>query len=211
MLPPIPDRPHPAAVIPPPQILAGERIVLRPYALADIGPQYEAVRESQAQVGRWLAWCHPEYSLADSRAWVDLRSAAWQVGHDFGFVIADKADGRFLGGCGLNQFEWPSRRANLGYWVRTSAAGRGVATAAARLLARFGLEWASLERIEIVAAAGNVASQRVAAKAGATLECLARRRLHVGDVQSDGFVFSLVRDDFGLPPCDDSAGRAREQ
>lgn len=200
MLPPIPDQPHPAAIVPPALALEGDSIVLRPYAAADIGPQYEAVRESQVQVGRWLAWCHPDYSLADSRAWVESRPDAWRAAFEFSFVIAAKSDGRFLGGCGLNQFEWPARRANLGYWVRTSAAGRGVATAATRLLARFGLEHAALERIEIVAAVGNVASQRVAEKAGATRECLARRRLRVGDRQSDGYVFSLVRDDVGLPP-----------
>jgi len=46
--------------------------------------------------------------------------------------------------------------------VRTSQMGRGIATAAARLVARFGLETLSMQRLEIVAAEGNTASQRVA-------------------------------------------------
>ena len=60
--------------------------------------------------------------------------------------------------------------ANLGYWVRSSRAGRGVATTATLLTARFGLQTLALQRIEILAAVGNRASQRVAEKAGAKKE-----------------------------------------
>jgi RimJ/RimL family protein N-acetyltransferase len=67
--------------------------------------------------------------------------------------------------------------ANLGYWVRTSETGRGIASKATRLVAQFGFAELGLQRIEILAAVGNVASQRVAEKAGAVRECVARKRL----------------------------------
>jgi RimJ/RimL family protein N-acetyltransferase len=43
--------------------------------------------------------------------------------------------------------------------------------------AAFAFAKTGLTRLEIVAQAGNLRSQRVAEKAGATLECLARNRL----------------------------------
>ena len=52
-----------------------------------------------------------------------------------------------------------------------------------------------LNRIEIVAAKDNLASQSAAEKAGATKECLARKRLIVGDVSHDAFVYSLIKED----------------
>ena len=73
----------------------------------------------------------------------------------------------YLGGCGLNQIDHANGRANLGYWVRSSAVGRGVATAAVQLVRQWGFEQTSLLRLEVVIAVGNLASHRVAEKAGA--------------------------------------------
>ena len=46
---------------------------------------------------------------------------------------------------------------NLGYWVRTDATRRGIATAATRRLARWAFEALGLRRVEIVIAPGNAA------------------------------------------------------
>jgi RimJ/RimL family protein N-acetyltransferase len=63
------------------------------------------------------------------------------------------------------------------------------------MVARWAFQSLELERIEIVAARGNVRSQRVAERAGATREGIARKRLRVHTVQHDAVVFSLVRAD----------------
>ena len=92
-----------------------------------------------------------------------------------------------------------NRHANLGYWVRTSATGRGVATAAVRLAAHFGFESLDLIRIEIVMAVANLASRRVAEKAGATLEGTLRECLYLDGNAHDAYLFSLIPADFGVP------------
>lgn len=104
-----------------------------------------------------------------------------------------------MGGVGLNFINRVHQVANLGYWVRTSAAGRGVATNAARLMARFGFEKIGLHRVEILAAVPNVASQRVAEKAGAIREAILRKRLLIGGESQDAVLFSLIPKDVGLP------------
>jgi RimJ/RimL family protein N-acetyltransferase len=97
-----------------------------------------------------------------------------------------------LGSCGLNRLDWLTLYGNLGYWVRSSAAGTGVATAATRLLLDFAFERLGLFRVEIVAAVGNLASQRVAEKVGATREGCARNRCRGGGVQHDAYVYSVI-------------------
>src|SRR3990172_4536404 len=104
-------------------------------------------------------------------------------------------DGSYLGGCGLNGIG-EYKFANLGYWVRTSRTKQGVATAATLLLARFGFDELKLNRIEIVVATGNYASQRVAEKAGATREGVLRNRLILkGKPVVDAVMFSLIPKD----------------
>ncbi len=176
--------------------LAGETVVLRPFRAADVDLLHAAVRESMPELTRWLSWCHADYAIEDARAFLDARGGAYERDGECAFAIDERTTGRLLGGTGLNLIDRAALRANLGYWLRTSATGHGFATEAVRLLARWALVDSDFERIEIVAAEGNLASQRVAERAGATRETLARKRLRVHGVQQDAYVFSLVRDDF---------------
>jgi RimJ/RimL family protein N-acetyltransferase len=176
-------------------VLACDRVLLRPYRFDDIDELYSAARESIAEVGRWLPWCHYGYTREESSAWIESRPQAWRDGVEYSFAIIERASGRFVGGCGLNQFDYDRQRCNLGYWVRTSATRDGFGTAAARLLARWGVESLHLERMEIVAAVGNIASQRVAIKAGAMREGIARSRIRIRNEQHNAVIFSITKSD----------------
>lgn len=172
-------------------------ISLRFYRPEDAEELYEAVRESMRELQPWMPWCHENYSIADSREWLASRRerSGGEDVSDYGFRISDARTDRYLGGVGLNQLDNLHRRANLGYWIRTSATGRGVATRAVALTARFGFEHLKLIRIEIVAALGNRASQRVAEKAGAVREGVMRHGLLLHGTAHDAVLTSLIPED----------------
>lgn len=170
---------------------AASGVAIRPYALADASDVFAAARESVAEMLPWMPWCHPEYSLEDSQSWLDEQVPTFAAGEAFEFAIV-AADGGYLGGCGLNQIDSRNRRANLGYWVRSRFAGRGIATAAARSLVDWALRNTDLVRIEIVVAVGNWKSQRVAEKLGAHRDGVLRNRLCLGDAVHDAVLFSLA-------------------
>jgi len=168
------------------------KIEIRPYCSADADALLEAVRESTGDVFPWLPWCRPEYGISEARDWIARQVESWANGTEFAFAIVS-ADRRFLGGCGLNHLDLTHRSANLGYWVRTSAAGQGVASAAVRAAAEWAFSNTEIERIEIVVALKNERSQNVAERAGALREGVARSRLRIHDQFHDAVVFSIVR------------------
>jgi RimJ/RimL family protein N-acetyltransferase len=170
-------------------------ITIRRYRSDDVQPLFEAVRESVRELSTWMVWCSPGYSRADSAALVQGRQAAWEQGEQYSFVIGDATTGQLLGGVGLNFINRTHGFANLGYWVRSSQTRRGVATAAVRLATGFGLGELGLNRVEIVVATGNLPSQRVARKAGASSEGILRKRLWLHDQVHDAVMFSLVTED----------------
>jgi RimJ/RimL family protein N-acetyltransferase len=172
--------------------LTGQTLVLRPFRLKDAPAIYAAVRQSLAELRQWLSWCHSEYALDDTLDFLRARPEAFRREGEYSFAIVDRHSGEFLGATGVNQIDPTVRRANLGYWLRSSATGRGVATVATRLLAQWAFEALELQRIEIVAAVGNRASQRVAERAGATREGVARNRLRVHGVPHDAVLYSLI-------------------
>ena len=167
-------------------------VLLRRYRHSDVERLYEAVRESIVELSLWMPWCQAGYSVEKSRTWVESRAEAWAKGIEYDFAITDCKDSILLGGCGLNQIDRAYPLANLGYWVRSNRAKQGIATSAALLAARFGFDELKLNRIEVVVATGNKASQRVAEKISAVRERIMRNRLVIHDKVYDAVLFSLT-------------------
>ena len=168
---------------------------IRPYRDDDVSPLYEAVQGSIKALSAWLVWAQGGYTRSDAEAWVASRAQAWATGDAYSFVVEGAADGRFLGGVGLNQVHDAPPMANLGYWVRTDATGNGIATTAARLAARFGFEGLGLQRIEITVPIGHRASARVAEKLGARREGVLRHRLRLHGTPAGAVLFGLLPSD----------------
>lgn len=147
--------------------------------------------ESIATVGRWMQWCHPDRTEDEGIEWYRTCEENWRNGIEYEFS-AFAASGEYLGAGGINQFNRVHNFANLGYWVRQSRQGQGVATEVADLIARFGFETLGLSRIEIVVAVDNLPSRRVAEKLGATFEGIARRRILLRGASIDAAMYSLV-------------------
>ncbi|QNK01142.1 GNAT family N-acetyltransferase [Dyella telluris] len=174
-----------------PTELDAQGIRLRPWRTEDARALYEAARESIASVSPWLPWLHEGYSAEDSARWIAESQAGHERGEARTFAIVD-ADGRVLGDIGLNRIDSKRRSANLGYWVRSSAQGQGVATRAALALARYGFEVLGLVRIEIVVAVDNTASRRTAERLGAHFDGTSPNRILLNGAAAAAAVYSLL-------------------
>jgi RimJ/RimL family protein N-acetyltransferase len=175
--------------------LVTDGIIVRPLAAGDVESLHAAVLESREAVGRWMSWCQPDYAARDAEGWIAHCRRNWDAGLDREFGIFDASSGEVLGCAGINQFNRVNNFANLGYWVRTSRVGRGVASNAVLMLARFAFGELKLTRIEIVAQVDNVASRRVAEKAGCRFEGIARNRILYRGQPRHAALYSLVPGD----------------
>ena len=175
--------------------LIADGILIRPCVPDDAEAIFAAVVESHCTVGRWMSWCHPGYAIADAHSWIAHCTSQWSQGGDREFGIFDAESGIALGCIGVNQINRVHNIANVGYWVRASGEGRGIASTAARRVAAFAFAELGLSRIEIVALPDNVVSRRVAEKLGAAFECIARNRLLFRGQPREAAVYSLLPGD----------------
>lgn len=171
-------------------------ILLRPPRPGDVPAVAAAVRESLAELHPWMDWASDHYDEAAASRWLEFTQLAWEHASAFQFVITDAQTGEYIGNCGLDGLHEKDRVCNLGYWVRTGRTKQGLASRAARLAARFAFETIRLARVEIHIAAGNVASQRVAQKAGAHYEGQRPNQMVVHTDSYDAVVYSLTPADF---------------
>lgn len=171
------------------------QVMVRRYRQDDVDHLYEAARESLGPgFSEYMPWAHADYKRQESLEYVGAREAAWERGEDFALAVFDENE-RYLGATGLNQIQTAHGYANLGYWIRRSAWGRGYAVPAALSAARVAFEQLGLVRAEIVIAVGNEKSRRVAEKARARHEGVLRNRLRLGGIQYDAHMYSLVPGD----------------
>ena len=176
-----------------PPTIAGGGVLLRRYSANDAAAVHEAATESVAEVAPYETWCHEGYTLAEAADYSGGWEQAWERGTAYYYAVTDPATGHYLGSCGLCPVEREHATAGLGFWVRTAETRRGVATAAARLVAEAGFSHLGLNRIELLIAVRNAASRRVAEKLGAAYEGTLRKRLVLPAGPTDMAMYALVR------------------
>lgn len=177
------------------QLVDGD-LLLRPFRLSDSSQLYEAVRESLSELKPWMSWATDRYTETTAREYISIARARWDEHTFYAFAITHAE--QILGACTLSSLHPIYHLCNLGYWVRTSCRGRGIAGRATQLTARFAFEELGLIRVEIVIAVENHASQRVAEKIGAHAEGILQNRMVVGRSIHDAYMYSLLPSDFGL-------------
>jgi ribosomal-protein-serine acetyltransferase len=176
--------------------LIDEELLLRPFRLDDSIQLYDAVKESLNELKPWMSWATDGYTEWTARDYITIAQARWEE-HTY-YALAITRQDQVLGVCTLSSIHAVYHFCNLGYWVRTSCHGQGIAGRAARLAALFAFEHLGLIRVEIVIGVGNQASLRVAEKIGAHDEGILLNRMVVGRSIGDAHMFSLIPSDFGL-------------
>jgi ribosomal-protein-serine acetyltransferase len=181
-------------------ILTDKVVALRPFHPRDVDAFHAAVTSSLDDLIPWMTWAHPNYNRAEAAEYIRIVGESWDTGRYYAFAITDAHDGTMFGAASLSHIHPVYNFCNLGYWIRTSRRGNGLAGRAARLAAKFGFEQLGLIRVEVVVSAGNDASLKVAEKSGARREGILRDRITVREQIHDAVMFSFIRSDFGLPP-----------
>ncbi len=177
-----------------PEHWLGERVLVRSWRPGDGPALFEAVDESRANLAPWIPWVdhHPDIQASEETA--RRLAAAFLLREDLTVSIWDQTSGRLLGGSGLHRIDWQLGRFEIGYWLRTSAAGHGYASETVRLLTRIAFEDLDAQRVFLRCAVANLRSSAVAQRAGLNLEGSHPMDIQVGNELADGLVYGLTRD-----------------
>jgi RimJ/RimL family protein N-acetyltransferase len=181
------------------------RIVLPGDPLVDGTTALRAWRDSDLQslvvagqdpeISRWTRVPYP-YGPSDARAYLLQRHDTLHAGTAAPFAIVSSADRDHLyGSISLMRFSWQHARAEVGYWLAKDARGQGHVTRAVNLITAWGFRSLGLERIDLLAATGNPASQRVAERCGFTREAVLRSYLPGKEGRQDMVAFGLLSSD----------------
>jgi RimJ/RimL family protein N-acetyltransferase len=163
--------------------LRDDDLLLRPPTDADVTAVTAACQDDE--LVRFLPGFPSPYRDQDARDWIASLNTSESARE---FLIVDAAGGELLGAIRVRLGEIGA----IGYWIAKYARGRGVATRATTLLSRWALREGGVQRLELTTDPDNLASQRVAEKAGFTREGILRAHTRFPDGRRDAVIFSLL-------------------
>ena len=178
-------------------VLTDGRVALRAHRPDDLEAMHEQCTDPDTQ--RWTS-VPAAYSRADAAAFLASRADGWEIGSGWSFAV-EAPDGlgpsRFSGSIGIRLLG--PGLGEIGFGMHPDVRGRGVTTAAVRLL----LDWAftvqGLQTMLWQAIEGNDASLRVAWKTGFTFEGRTRAHVPQRGQQVDGWRGTLAAGDSREP------------
>jgi RimJ/RimL family protein N-acetyltransferase len=141
-----------------PQVPAGPGLVLRQWTDGDTGSLVAVYRDPA--IRRWIRV--PITTSAEAAAWLAAQQDGWRTGDRLSFAVHDGERG--LVGCAV--LKQPLTKPEVGYWTAAHARGLGVATRAVEALTAWAFATFGMDRIALRHQVDNVASCRVAEKAG---------------------------------------------
>jgi RimJ/RimL family protein N-acetyltransferase len=172
--------------------LYDDAIVLRSWSMADVPDLVRFCND--AEIHRWLSSMPAPYTEDDAIEFVASVDDRLRDGI-VRFALADARTDALCGGLGVRIVA--DGVAQTGYWVAPGARGRGVASRAAILASRWALRTLSIARLQLFTDVDNLASMRVAERAGFVREGVLRNWHDNRGERRDVVMFSLVPQDVG--------------
>lgn len=146
----------------------------------------EACRASASHVRPWLGNSLCPITPTATRQCIEEMEKKRASGYGITYLLMSEAT--CLGMGIINYIHPLHATANLGYWIRPEACGRGLAVNLCQSLAKLAFSQISLQRLELLVEPGNKASMRVADKLGAQREGLCRKRVF----GRDAYLYALL-------------------
>lgn len=177
---------------PPLPDLASDRLRLRALRAGDLHDVFALYSDPEVtRYWSFAAWT----DLSQAQAWLDER-LPWGPPSVYAWAITEPVDDRLLGTTALFALAGPMHRAELGFSLRRSHQGRGLAGEAVRLALDFAFDTLGLARIEADVDPRNTPSCRLVERFGFQREGLLRDRWRVGGEFADSIAYGLLRADY---------------
>ena len=187
----------------PPYRIVSERTVIRCWEPRDAPLLKDAIDSSLDHLRPWMAWAQDEPQTLEQKVALLRRFRShFDLGREFVYGILDRDERQALGGTGLHPRSGDDSL-EIGYWIRASEAGHGLATETTAALTRVAFEVCGVDRVDVRVDPANAASLAIPRKLGFREEATLRRRLpaHEDGVPRDLTLFTLFRHELAGTPA----------
>ncbi len=150
-----------------------DEVELRQFSEENAEEIFVAVKGNYKHLQPFLHWVTSDYSLESAKEFVEQsqKSSAEKKSEGYGIFYKNK----LVGSIGFVNFNWTSKRTEIGYWIDKDFQGKGIITKSCEALINYAFDDLEMNRIEIHCATENVKSRAVPERLGFILEGILRQ------------------------------------
>ena len=150
-----------------------DEVILRTFRKDDAEKVYQTVDRNRRHLQTYMHWITPDYSRASATEFITKSIESAKAGGSLSFGIFR---GEILiGSIGFVHFDWKARKTEIGYWIDKTEEGKGIVSAACKLLIEYAFGDLGLNRIEIRCSSENIRSAAIAVGFGFDMEGVLRQ------------------------------------
>jgi RimJ/RimL family protein N-acetyltransferase len=157
-----------------PEQIESIRLIIRVARPGDGLVFNKAIQASLKKLSPWLGWVTPAPTEEQSEESCRRAYARFLLNEDLMVFFFLKSDGSLVGGSGLHDPNWELRCFEIGYWGHSEYSGQGLITEGVTALADHALQSFGASRVFLTTDDLNIASWRLAERAGFELEGVLR-------------------------------------
>ena len=178
---------------PQPNLEVDERAYLRPWDQGDVSVVVDAYGDPEIQ--KWMPYSFDE---AEARQVIETWTETWQNETGACWAIATRSEGSAFGRFAFQSIDFISGSADIAYWLLPQFRGEGYAPLAIAAICEWTFNELGVHRVQLFHSVHNVASCRVATKAGFDLEATLKKEGIYRDGWHDTHLHVLVRESHPL-------------
>ena len=180
-----------------PESFESRRLEIRAPRFGDGSEINAAIRDSFAELHEWMPWARELPTVEQSEEHCRLSRSRFLSREDLQLLLFLKETGTLIGSSGLHRIDWSVPKFEIGYWVRSQYAGRGLIREAVETITRFAFRELDASHVEIRVDPLNERSWKIPEKLGFHLEGVLRnddRDAH-GNLRDTRIYAMTVEDD----------------
>jgi len=171
-----------------------QRLTIRGPLPGDGAEMQAAIAESIDELRPWMPWATEVPTVEASEIRVREKHLDFLARKDLILHLILKGTNILVGSSGLHNIDWDVPSFEIGYWVRTSYARKGLITEAVIGISNFAFEQLGAKRVEIRCDAKNVRSAAIPQRLGFVLEGTLRNEAidHLTSELRDTMIFAKI-------------------
>jgi len=172
------------------EIIVSDELLLRTWEGEDAPALFALTDKNREYLAQWLPWLPSVQTVQDSKKFIQEAQSNWaqQATLELGIWRGEE----LLGCIGLHELNRMHDKTSIGYWLGAEFQGQGVMTQAVEALVAYSFGELEFHRVEIRAAADNMASRAIPERLGFLQEGVLRQSERVGERYLDTVVYGKI-------------------
>ncbi len=169
----------------------GEMVRLREYHKEDIPTVWKYINDPEIK-GLLNPGIPFPWKLEEEEKWYEEQNAKGDL---YNFAIEKKTDGKYIGGCGINNIDWKNSVATVGIFLGKEFLSQGYGTDAMKVLVEFIFNQVNIHKVVLHVFSFNKRAIRSYEKVGFKIEGTLKEQIFRDGKYHDEIIMGILRGD----------------